>query len=370
MKANKSCDHNLPAINILMQRKKQKEVEAERQRLKKAKEEGATKQKKRASKKSLVEDSEISEQVVGTLQESEAPTTEPPQEPILIDDATIQTETDKEEDSLVVDLIKSKQLEHMKAVQNDPDLEDVEDSSTTSDKPFDINLHDSASIASTLTNKSAETTNSVLTGGSRSTVASDEVTVSTKMTKYGITSGIIEKMAKDGLKNGITAKQLELQVIQYQALKFNEAKLAASAAVARFLQSTNLPLQPDDPQSKETQSQLPQSVAQSNQSPSENGNNLPVDESETPPENQNVNNSSDLSKGVEDSENSSKQNNSSRVEHNHEMEENDEAEDEMNTTQKRKKAKEKAENNSRRQSVRLQSQQHRPAGSLKSGKNT
>ena len=263
MKSNKSCDHNLPAINILMKRKQQKEAETEKKRMENAKEEEA-KKKKSKSKKSLVEDAAKEDQAKDTADITDVQA-EDSHEPNLVDDATIHTEVDKEEDSLVVDLIKSKQLEQMAGIQQDADMEDMDASSMRSGKPFDINFQDSASVTSTLTNKSTETKDSVLTGGSRSTIASDDVTFTTKLPKYGISTSIIEKFAKDGIKNGITPQQLELQVQQYQALKFNKAKLAASAAVAKFLQNTTLSFpsntKDDSSQPSDTVSDMPSEEA-------------------------------------------------------------------------------------------------------------
>ena len=105
-------------------------------------------------------------------------------------------------------------------------------------KPFDININDNSSTTSTLTDKSDESKVSVLSGGSLGTINSEDLTVGTKESKYGISNSMIEKIAKEGFKNGITAEELALQVQQYQALKFNEAKLATAAAVEKFILSS------------------------------------------------------------------------------------------------------------------------------------
>ena len=258
MKANKSFDHNLPAITVLMQHKRQKELEEEKKKQREAESLSAIASKK--SKQSLVEtvqnptatseravtlatnDSNIGQvDVSATLMEDDAIDIDP----VGLTEGNENNTDEDDEDSRVYEMIKTKQLQKLVSANHDKDLNDLDDRSTASNKPYDIDLNDNNSIASSLTNLSSTSTVEKISGASRSDISADDVTFTTKKTRYGISESVIEKMAKEGVKNGMTSGQLEEQVQRYQALKFNEAKNAASAAVAKFLKNTTLPIAED-----------------------------------------------------------------------------------------------------------------------------
>ena len=238
MKANKTFDHNLPAINVLMKRKKEKQLMEERKKQLKAQKDTEV-LAKRKTKKQIVE-GDSGDKVDLTLDGNSEDDDQDllPEEEIqnLVDDTSSPTHL--EEDSLVVDRIKAKQMQHLIEVQKDDDLEDLDDNSVSSVKPFDINVDDNNSTTSTLKNQSIESRDSRLSGASAATVNSTDLTISTVKSKFGVSNSIIEKIAKEGMEKGLTADEIELQVQQYQALKFNEAKLAASAAVEKYIKAS------------------------------------------------------------------------------------------------------------------------------------
>lgn len=255
MKANKSFDHNLPAITVLLKQKQEKEKEEEKKKVADMKRKNASNPEQTRSKKVAVDELAAKGNIKADEKPEETPQSNESQrkndtEVIdVTDDVVLHQHGDDDDDSHALEEIKNTQLQKLVKVRNDKDLDELDDNSNASPKPYDINVEDDHSVTSTLTNVSIGSRLSIISEHTTNEDQADDITLSSMKSKFGITSSLIEKLAKEGIKDGLTPSQLEQQVLSYQALKFNEAKTAASVAVAKFLQSTSLQLHKEMDQS-------------------------------------------------------------------------------------------------------------------------
>ena len=221
MKANSKNDDNLPAIKILQEKKRQRE------RLK-AQEEA----KEKAQKAKSLEQPQSKKEIIEKATSSNSK------------DDSSQSSTE-DDDSGITKEIKAKKVAQLAKKRQDSDLDSLDNNSQNISRPSNVVVQDSSSVASSITNNtnhSEGTSYSDFSLNSKATTA-DDMTISSRVDKYDVPPAMIAKIAEAGMKDGITAEELERQVENYQQMKISEAKTRLSNNVAAFLKVNKLPLE-------------------------------------------------------------------------------------------------------------------------------
>ena len=155
--------------------------------------------------------------------------------------------------------------------KKDPDMDSVENTSQTRERPSNININSNGSVASSLTNisigsqgtsmsdllsKESDSSKTTVAGSNKSSSKSSN---STRKSKYEMTSKMISTI-DNGSEADLSSTELRRRVKAYQEMKILEAKQIAEAEVEKYLVKRTKKATKKNPETEDKPSNSPPKV--------------------------------------------------------------------------------------------------------------
>ena len=146
-------------------------------------------------------------------------------------------------DTNLTERLRATTLKNNARKREDSDLDSIDNTSVNHERPMKVAFNDDMSTTSSLTTKTNNSKESILSdiSNSSSTKSTDNFSLSSKKSKYTVTEELIAEIAKSEPTDQLTAERLHHLVANFQQHKMNEAMATAQVQVEKFINNNKVP---------------------------------------------------------------------------------------------------------------------------------